>query len=135
MRRSLLRSTRTRASLIRWLNETGWVRVLDAAEGGFPVGSVSVRQTARDVLSTTDRYPLAFVRNKLQCETVVAPTLPGGPRAVVKDMSLVAAATAAVIFGTGKKQLKVALGLNSTFNGREEARPTCAAVEFHLGGE
>jgi hypothetical protein len=42
---------------------------------------------------------LAALWNELQRDAVVAPALPGGRRAVVEDVAVVAAAADAVIFG------------------------------------
>ena len=78
---------------------------------------------------------LAGLRNELQSYAVVAPSFSGGRRAVVEDMAMVAAATRTVIFGAWQNQFEIRAGLKGAWNARKKARPACAAVVFHLGGE
>src|SRR5688572_28860717 len=73
--------------------------------------------------------------NKAQCDAVVAPPLARGRRTVVEQVTVVSAAFRAVILGAGQQQLEILAGFEGAGNGREEARPTRAALVLHRRSE
>src|SRR5262245_14644787 len=74
---------------------------------------------------------LIFLGDKPQRDAVVAPALPGGWRAVVEHVSVVAAAAHAMIFGAWPDQFKIPLGGEHVRYRREKTRPARAAIKFH----
>src|SRR5580692_9585468 len=74
----------------------------------------------------------AFLRNEPQRHAVVAVTQSGRLRAVIEDVSLVAPTANAMVFGAGNDQLEVLLGGEAAGNQGKKARPSGAAVVFHL---
>src|ERR1700722_7583024 len=70
------------------------------------------------------------VSNKLKCYAVVAIAQARWFRAVFKNMSLVAAAAGAVIFGARDNQLIIRFGFHMSGDRIVKARPAGAAVEF-----
>ena len=70
-----------------------------------------------------------------QRHAVVAVALSGWPRAVAKDVALMATAAAAVVFSPGDDQFEVHLGLDGIREGLPEAGPAGAAVVLRLEAE
>src|SRR6185369_7080841 len=66
--------------------------------------------------------------HELERDAVVAPPLPRGLRAVVEHVTLMAAATDAVILRARHQQGEILLGTDVARNRREEARPAGPAV-------
>jgi len=70
-----------------------------------------------------------------QRHAVVAVALAGGPGTVVEDMTLMTAATTAVIFGAGNQQTEVLAGCDGVGQGLPKTGPASATVEFGCGGK
>src|SRR5687767_11558815 len=75
------------------------------------------------------------LRDEPERDTVVAPALVGGRRAVIEDVAVVAAAALAVVLLPRVDQEEVLLGVEHARDGGEEARPAGARLVLHLGGE
>src|ERR1700741_4658502 len=75
----------------------------------------------------------ACLWNELERNAVVAIALPGGRRAVIEEVPVVATTPDAMIFGARIDQLVIDGGAEYFGNGSEEARPAGAAVELHRG--
>src|SRR5688572_13119532 len=73
--------------------------------------------------------------DELKRDAVVAPAFSGWLRPVIEDVAVVAAATGAVILGARQDELEIRGGAEYSGNGREKARPACAALVFHRGRE
>src|ERR1700674_2682719 len=73
--------------------------------------------------------------DELQRQAVVAPALAGRRRPVIENMSLMPAAARAVILGPRQDKLEVLLGREMPRNTGKKARPSSAAIEFHLRGK
>ena len=73
--------------------------------------------------------------DELQRQAVVAPALAGRRRPVIKDMSLMPTAARTVILGPRQDKLEVLLGREMPRNAGKKARPSGAAIEFHLRGK
>ena len=70
-----------------------------------------------------------------QRNSVVAVALAGRARTVTEDVTLMAAAAAAVVFGPGDDQFEVHLGLDRIGQRLPEAGPAGTAVVLRLGAE
>ena len=72
---------------------------------------------------------------KVECGSIHAIALPGGLRAVVKDVAEMAAAPAAMHFRAGHEETAVRLCLDRLLDRRRETRPPGSAIELGIGGE
>lgn len=81
--------------------------------------------------------PLGFAAlgEELQGDAVVAPALSGRRRAVAEDMSMMAGAADAMVFGARQDQEVIRFGAEDAGDRGKKARPASAAVVFHLGGK
>ena len=74
-------------------------------------------------------------RNEAQRYTVVAVSLSGRFRPVIENMTVVTAATCAMVFSARVKKFVVCGRAENTWYCREETRPAGAAVVFHRRGK
>src|SRR5262245_41116253 len=93
------------------------------------------RSLCGTVPSATQRRQWLSVGHEQQRETVVAPAFTAGLRTILEDVSLMAPAARAVVFGARQHELEVALRAHVSFDRLREARPTGAAFELVIARE
>jgi len=71
----------------------------------------------------------------MESQAVVAPALPCWLGTIVEHVSLVAPATAAVVFGPRQDELEVRLRVDMPLNRLGKAGPTSSTVELGIGDE